>query len=348
MFCPGIAKLASGTVMVVGGVTAGATNTFDGFAWARSDRLNIPRGYNSAVTLSDGRVFTLGGSWSGGRGGKSGEVWAAEAGWRLLPQVQTPPFLTADAAGIYRQDNHMWLFAAGGGWVFHAGPSRAMHWVSTAGAGAVAAAGARADDGDAMNGVAVLYDVGKILTAGGAPSYVGGVPTANAYVIDISAGVGAPVTVRRTGNMTSSRAFHTAVVLPNGEVVVVGGQTLKTVAFQDENAVLWAEIWSESTNAFTPLAWAAGAEGMVTPRTYHSASLLLPDGRVISTGGGACGTQCMFNHLDAQILTPPYLLNPDGTPAARPTIASAPTSACLLYTSPSPRDRQKSRMPSSA
>ena len=29
-------------------------------------------------------------------------------------------------------------------------------------------------------------------------------------------------------------------------------------------------------------------------------------------------------------------------------VVGAPTVACLLYTSPSPRDRQKSRMPSSA
>ena len=333
MFCPGTALLADGSVLVVGGVSSGVTNKYNG-SWFKSSMLNIRRGYNAAVTLSNGNVFTLGGSWSGGLGGKSGELWTPATGWRVLPAVQPTPFLTNDAAGIFRQDNHMWLIAVSGGWVFHAGPSMAMHWVDTSGNGAVVNAGLRADDGDAMNGVAVLYDVGKVLTAGGAPSYVGGVPTANAYVIDISAGVGAPVTVRRTGNMTSSRAFHTAVVLPNGEVVVVGGQTLKTVAFQDENAVLWAEIWSESTNAFTPLAWAAGAEGMVTPRTYHSASLLLPDGRVISTGGGACGTLCMYNHLDAQILTPPYLLNPDGTPAARPTIAAAPAAAALGATIP--------------
>ena len=33
---------------------------------------------------------------------------------------------------------------------------------------------------------------------------------------------------------------------------------------------------------------------------------------------------------------------------SRPVVAIANTGSCLLYTSPSPRDRQKSRMPSSA
>ena len=66
---------------------------------------------------------------------------------------------------------------------------------------------------------------------------------------------------------------------------------------------------------------------MITPRTYHSVALLLPDGRVLSSGGGACGLLCAYNHFDAQIITPPYLLAPDGTPAARPSLLSAPARA---------------------
>ena len=329
MFCPGTALLFDGSVLVVGGVTSGVTNKYNG-SWYRSSPLNIRRGYNAAVTLSTGGVFTLGGSWSGGYGGKSGELWTAATGWRLLPGVQPGPFLTNDTAGIYRQDNHMWLFAASNGWVFHAGPSKAMHWVNTAGSGSVVNCGNRGNDGDAMNGIAVLYDVGKILTAGGAPDYTNGVPTANAFVIDITAGPGQPVSVRRTGSLSSPRAFLTAVALPNGEVVVIGGMTINTYPFQDANAVLWAEVWSEQADNFTALTWLAeNASQMIIPRNYHSVALLLADGRVLSSGGGACGTLCMFNHLDAQIMTPPYLLNPDHSPAVRPKLDSAPSVAVL-------------------
>ena len=329
MFCPGIATLPDGSILVVGGVTSGATNIYNGSAWSRAARLNIRRGYNSAVTLSSGGVLTLGGSWAGGYGNKGGELWTAATGWRLLPQVKADTFLTADSGGIYRQDSHMWLFAAGGGWVFHAGPSKGMHWVSTAGDGAVVYAGRRGDDGDAMNGVAVLYDVGKVLTAGGAPDYVGGTPTANAFVIDVSAGPGAAPAVRRTGPMGAARAFHTAVALPSGEVVVVGGMGGPTQPFQDARAVLWAEVWSPDTERFAALTWAPGAAPMCAPRGYHSVALLLPDGRVLSSGGGACGPYCPYNHFDAQILTPPYLLNPDGSPADRPALLSAPAEARL-------------------
>ena len=38
----------------------------------------------------------------------------------------------------------------------------------------------------------------------------------------------------------------------------------------------------------------------------------------------------------------------DGIPASTLMLLSGSYSSCLLYTSPSPRDRQKSRMPSSA
>jgi galactose oxidase len=67
---------------------------------------------------------------------------------------------------------------------------------------------------------------------------------------------------------------------------------------------------------------------MTTPRGYHSVALLMLDGRVFVGGGGLCGT-CAVNHPDAEILTPPYLLNANGTLAPRPAILSAPANAKL-------------------
>ncbi|MEO7476112.1 MAG: galactose oxidase early set domain-containing protein, partial [Gemmatimonadales bacterium] len=63
------------------------------------------------------------------------------------------------------------------------------------------------------------------------------------------------------------------------------------------------------------------------PRTYHSTALLLPDGRVLSSGSGEGGGVTLANsEFTAQIFSPPYLFNPDGTRATRPTITSAPAS----------------------
>ena len=65
---------------------------------------------------------------------------------------------------------------------------------------------------------------------------------------------------------------------------------------------------------------------MQVTRQYHSTALLLPDGRVLSSGGGICGTCDQVGYLakNAEIFSPPYLYQSDGTLAPRPTIDAAP------------------------
>ncbi|HEX9998965.1 MAG TPA: discoidin domain-containing protein [Actinoplanes sp.] len=326
MFCPGISMLPDGRVLVTGGNNSEKTSIYNPAtdAWTTGPNMKTARGYQASVTLGDGRVFTIGGSWSGPRGGvngaphKAGEIWSPSGGWVALPGADALPMLTADANpnGDYRKDNHAWLFAWSGGKVLQAGPSRKMNWYDVSGTGSVAAAGTRGDDGDAMNGNAVMYDAGKILTIGGAPSYEQVGATANAYVLTVA---GSTVSTRKVASMANTRVFHNSVVLPDGKVVVVGGQNF-AVPFSDNAAVLSAEMWDPVSESFTTMATAT------VPRTYHSVSLLMPDGRVFAGGGGLCGTGCSTNHFDGQIFTPPYLLNADGSPAARPSITAAPAS----------------------
>jgi galactose oxidase len=163
-----------------------------------------------------------------------------------------------------------------------------------------------------------MYDIGKILAVGGAPSYDQSQATSDATLIDINGGT---AVTRTIAPMSYQRAFNNSVVLPNGQVVVVGGQTF-AAPFSDDNAVLTPELWDPATNVFSPLVPQA------VPRTYHSVALLLNDGRVLSGGGGLCGT-CATNHTDVEILTPPYLLNADGSAASRPSLTSVPSDAQL-------------------
>jgi galactose oxidase len=318
MFCPGISVLPDGRILVTGGDDSAKTSIYDPAtdAWTTGPEMKISRGYQASTTLSDGRVFTIGGSWSGGRGGKDGEVWSAAAGWQRLSGAPVTPMLTNDAQGVFRSDNHAWLFAWSNATVFQAGPSKAMNWFSTTGSGGTTPAGPRGDDTDAMDGNAVMYDAGKILTLGGSPSYQNSTATANAYVITLN---GAAATVRKVAPMANPRAFANSVVLPDGKVVVFGGQNY-AVPFSDNTAVFSAELWDPATESFTTMASAS------LPRTYHSVALLLPDGRVFTGGGGLCGN-CATNHFDGEIFTPPNLINADGTPASRPAITAAPTTA---------------------
>lgn len=325
MFCPGVAILPNGDIMVTGGESDDQTSIYDPAtnSWSAGPQMNIGRGYQGMTLLSNGQAFTLGGSFSGALGGKLGEIWSPSGGWRELTNVPATPMYTADAQGVYRADNHGWFIGTSDGNVLQAGPSKQMNWITTSGEGSITPAGLRGTSGDAMNGNAVYYDIDKIITMGGAPDYNDSYATKNAYAITIN-GSAETAQVTQVGSMKFPRTYANSVVLPNGEVVTMGGETFG-VPFSDANSVLNAELWNPSTGKFTLLAPEA------EPRNYHSVAVLLPDGRVFSGGGGLCGL-CATNHPDGQIFTPPYLLNSDGSLRTRPTITSAPTSVATGQT----------------
>jgi galactose oxidase len=190
-----------------------------------------------------------------------------------------------------------------------------MNWYAATGTGATATGGTRGDDVDSMCGNAVMYDanLGKIVTFGGSTSYQGYGAHANAHTMSLG-NPNTVVTVQNINPMWYSRIFHTSVVLPDGNVFITGGQTVGN-PFSDANSILTPEMWLPTTGKFVKMLPNS------IPRNYHSFSLLLQDATVINGGGGLCGT-CSTNHFDAQIYTPQYLLNADGTARTRPVINS--------------------------
>lgn len=333
MFCPGISALSDGRIVITGGSDAAVTSIYDpaSNAFTRGPDMKIARGYQTSTTLSNGKIFTIGGSYSGGIGGKTGEVFDPSSNtWTVLPGADVSQMLTTyDAEGAWRTDNHGWLFSWKNGAVFQAGPSRQMHWYSTTGSGGVTSAGTRDPDSDAMCGVHVMYDTGKIFTAAGTQSYTNSPALARSYLITINNPNQNP-TVQRGPDLNYARAFANAVVLPDGTVLVTGGQTYARV-FTDGDAALVPELYNPTTNTFTKLAPAA------VPRNYHSISLLLPDATVFTGGGGLCYNpngdgQCdrSVDHEDGQIFSPPYLFKSDGTRAVRPAISSVSTTSARV------------------
>ena len=323
MFCTGITVLDDGRIMMNGGgvessdTGATATSIYDPAtnAFSRIQDMIVPRGYNANTILTDGSVFTLGGSWSGaGTHNRIGEVWDQTNGWHTLPGVPTTGMTTNDPFGVYSADSHFWLMPTGNGKVLYVGPSPNMKWINTNGSGSVADAGPRGDDVFAINGTAVMYDAGKILKAGGAASY-GQVAASNAaYKIDTTQGTGAAVT--KLAPMAYARSYINGVALPDGKVAIVGGQSYLYQG-TDSDSVLATEIWDPATGNFT------AAASLSIPRNYHSIAMLLPDARVIAAGGGLCN--CSGDHPDYQIFSPPYLYDASGNLATRPVITAAPT-----------------------
>ena len=197
-----------------------------------------------------------------------------------------------------------------------------MHFFNTNGTGSSHAAGLRGNSADAMNGNAVYYKPGKLITMGGSTDYVNSAATNRAFEVTVvpspSSPTGYAASTREVGQMNFARTFHSSVVLPDGTVFVVGGMSFAKI-FSDANAILTPELYNPTTSTFRTLA------PMSVPRTYHSVAILMQDGRVFVAGGGLCARiGCAVNHFDAQIYTPPYLLKPDNTPAARPVILQAP------------------------
>jgi hypothetical protein len=115
-------------------------------------------------------------------------------------------------------------------------------------------------------------------------------------------------------NMSEARIEMNAVILPNGEVLALGGSA------DDEDtstASLNADLYNPVSNTFS----SAGANAY--PRLYHSVALLLPNATVWLAGGNPSrGTY----QQEMEIYQPPYLFNSDGTMATQPSITSAPSS----------------------
>ena len=95
-------------------------------------------------------------------------------------------------------------------------------------------------------------------------------------------------------------------MLADGSVLAVGGGLTPNFS----NPVRTPELFNPDTRTWKDMA------PQVAPRMYHSTTLLLPDGRVLSAGHdkGSYGTT-------VEIYSPPYLFK-----GARPTISSAPSS----------------------
>jgi hypothetical protein len=319
MFCPGTDMLSDGRVLVAGGDNE-HTNRTDIYnpltnTWSPGGTMNQQRWYNGSVTLPDGRALTLGGNRTSGQSG-NGEIYdPATNAWTMMNGI-TISSLTAGASPDSRAMEHPRMFVALDGRIFVPGPTPNMQWFTLAGQGTVTPAGPRGDDEFSQNDVTVMYDVGKLLKAGGNINYdrtnATYTPSSrNSYLIDITSG---NAVVTKIAPMLYPRDFANGVVLPDGRVFVAGGLD-NAKGFSDRGNIKAAEMFDPVAQTWTEL------PPMATPRPYHSIVLLLADARVLVGGGGLCpGGPCSVNHPNLEIYSPPYLFA-----GARPAITAAPT-----------------------
>lgn len=306
MFCAGVVTLENGTIVASGGNPSDRrSSNFDPatLTWSPNTDMNDLRWYASNVTLPNNKIFATFGKDAGNRS----EIYDPTADtWTNLPNATMQTLVDEQNAingapnpgGAFSQEWWAHIAVTPQGDVFQGGPTPTWHKFDPLGGATNTVLGQPIGDVSRMYGNAVTYDEGKVLLVGGGDRRLA-TPTSvnNSYLVDLT---GPAPSITAAAPMNFPRALSNSVTLPNGEVLVIGGNTVAKI-FSDEGSVLPAEIYSPSMDTWTVV------DSITIPRNYHSTALLLKDGRVLSAGGGACGNGCSANHLDGQIYSPPYL-----------------------------------------
>jgi len=270
------------------------------------------RWYATAVTLSNGDHVVLGGRNDKPFAGTSTlpsteatysptpEVRAADGSWRTLHSASSEEAY-GELGGRSWDYPRAWLNPQGN--IFIVNHAGLMYKLNTSGTGTLTKYKQSTVTSSASL-PSIMFAPGRILSLR---------KNRIAVVVDLNDAT-APV-ITSVGGLTKDRQYGNATVLADGRVWVNGGSSTGNSL---TGAALDSELWNPVTGNWLTTASATKS------RLYHSASLLLPDGTVLTAGGGAPGP---VNQLNGEIYYPPYLFKKDGSGefAARPKIIDAPS-----------------------
>lgn len=272
-----LTRLTTGEVLIAGGAVPGeshhvATSVSEifhpiGRTWSRTGELNVPR-YRAAVArLDDGRVLIVAGSNGppdGERFQASAEIYEPREGrWRVLEGELAVARDTHFAVTL--DDGRVLVGGGEGPWNV---TSRVSELFDPATETFVAAGNMNTPR--RFPSVTKLSD-GRVLVAGGwdvPQDQAERVYYSAAEVYDPANGAWQPV-----AEMARPRAFHVAALLPDGRVLVAGGQ-------DSEGYVTEAEVYDPTSDS-----WTSVGPLPVPVRSITSTAAVVPGLGVLVVGG---------------------------------------------------------------
>lgn len=145
---------------------------------------------------------------------------------------------------------------------------------------------------------------GKVLAAGGEQEDIGRFNDAQLY--DPASGVFVP-----TGSMAKARDGHTATELPEGSVLLAGGES-QTCYVDGASEGCWFSGTESSAEVYDPVKGVfTDAGNMTVPREWHTATLL-NSGDVLLAGGAATQSAGYGTTASAELY---HVLSPSSPPA---------------------------------
>lgn len=259
--------LADGTVLVTGGTLypfpAEVYNPVTG-TWSEGSAYPIwGHGGHTATLLPDGKVLVAGGESSEGIHGWAEVFDPALGTWSATGSLAEPrQFHTATLLPNGK------VLVAGGVGPFATFLGTAELYDPATGTWSATGSLVSAHG----HHTATLLPDGKVLVVGGRNAGGALDTLATAELYDPASG-----TWSATSSLVAHRTEHTATLLPNGKVVVVGG-------WGDLAGTLGsAEVYNPATGTWTPTG------SLASYRQQHTATLLL-DGKVLVVGGGITNT----------------------------------------------------------
>ncbi len=353
LFCCGHAFLPDGRLLASGGTEQydpffglRQAVTFDPYAgpadpvsptgtagsWAAEPDMAAGRWYPSLITLPDGHVLAVSGLDETSQLNVVPEIYTDGAAWAAMPPSPSnwPQychlFLLADGR----------LYYSGGQYGGNNGIRPSVWDLATNAAAQVQ--GVLADAGKRNQSASVLLPPAqdqRVMLIGGGPSDMHDQTGATNTTAITDLSVPDPA-VTAAAPLAMRRMHLCATLLPDRTVLVNGGAMMEE---SDAEAVFAAELYRPDSSG-GPGSWAMAAKSRVA-RLYHSVALLMPDGKVITSGSNPARKT---EELRIEVFWPPYLFTSQ-RPACTPSeteihyggtlTAAAPdagqiASACLI------------------